>query len=336
MPFIKYSSIDTYATAEGNRLRGSEPSRKHHQFIVQHKYDGCNFQIIFEKASKYDAADSSSSSSVIKPIQFASRNRILDEHEEFNDYQTLVAKAYVKRVIENVTRYFIDSPHLTSINLYGELYGKVCKRVSYFAPSDDKSGVENELIFFDVKFNQVLKNVKFFLEWAKEMEMPAVETYLIGTFEECVAVDVTQYKTVTGDHIEGVVIKVFSCPDEESKSLRLKIKMKGFEEIRQKNKDKPPKERVVKYSASKVNCTDEVRAELDELDLYLNKNRMISVFSKRPWKSEERFVFANEVLADAFDEFKADNEEVTVDLELAKTVFLPKIFALIKYGRFFT
>jgi hypothetical protein len=321
MPFITYNSITNhYKTKEIDYFMNEKPEFAKCQFVVQHKYDGSNFQIIFEKDVE--------NGNQVQPVRFASRNCILEEHENFNNFKGLIVKDPYKTMLENIRKFFAESTELTNLNLYGEIYGNVIKRINYYGPGEDKT--ENKLVFFDAKFNEKSKTTKFFTEWAKEMGVPAVDTFLVGTLEECLAVDVSQFKTIAGDQIEGVVIKAYDHEDESICAFYLKKKMPGFDEIVVKKTPNKPEVKEAKPKLSHVKCTEEQKAQLEEFEAYLNQNRLTSAFSKKAWTKGETQGLANEVLADAFKDFKSDHEETKIDLELAKKAFMPDVFKLIK------
>ena len=324
MPFLSYNSIvNHYNEKEIDFFIKNNSDYLKADFVAQHKYDGSNFQIIFEKKSTEMTGDDSK---VFKPIQFGSRNCLLEENENFNNYKSVIKKEPFIKMLSNIEKYLNENPDLQSINLYGEIYGKVIKRINYYAP--DESQADNKLIFYDVKFNEIKKTTKFFMDWAQQMEIPVAETFLKGTYEEVLAIDVKKYKTVAGDQIEGVVIKPFDHEDFEIQSFYLKKKVDGFEEVSVK---KPTKEKVeAKPKQSNVKCTNEQREDLEKLENYLNLNRVQSAFSKKPWTKTETVALANEVLIDALKDFKIDNEKTTIDLDLAKKAFIQDIFKLIK------
>jgi hypothetical protein len=328
MPFITYSTITNYYnTKDIDYFQTENPEFAKCQFVVQHKYDGSNFQVIFEKNTE--------NNNEVRPFRFASRNCILEEHENFNNFKSLIVKDPYKKMLENVKKHFAATPDLTCLNLYGEIYGKVIKRINYYAPGEDQT--ENKLVFFDAKFNERSKSTKFFTEWAKEMEIPVVETYLIGSYDECLEVDVSQFKTAAGDQIEGVVIKAYDHENEAIRAFYLKKKMPGFDEIQVKKTPNKVKTTNVeaKPKLSHVKCTDEQKADMEEFEAYLNANRLTSAFSKKAWAKTETKALAREMLADALKDFRIDHEATKVDLELAEKAYMPDIFKLIKTENIF-
>ena len=338
MSFLHYNSITNhYNKKEIDFFLSENEGFVKAQFIVQHKYDGSNFQIIFSKEStspQKEAENDDEEKAPFKPLQFGSRNCLLGGNENFNNHKNIVKKEPYKSMIENVQKYLNETPDVNTIHLYGEIYGKVIKRINYYKPEEDQ---ENKLVFFDVMFNEKYKSSKFFIEWAEKMKIPVVENYLIGTYEQCLAVDVTQYKTVAGDQIEGVVIKPYDHENDNVQPFYLKKKAEGFEEIVVVKQAKKTKEKTEnnKPKFANLKCTDEQKVDLEQLENYLNPNRVKSAFSKKAWNKAETSALATEVLVDAMKDFKIDNEISTIDLELAKKAYMPEIFKLIKQENLF-
>jgi hypothetical protein len=150
---------------------------------------------------------------------------------------------------------------------------------------------------------------------------------------------VEDYKTAAGDHIEGVVIKAYECENELYEMFRLKKKMKGFDEIgKQKNsqqqteiEEKTHQQTSRTFKLNLSGYTDEQIEQFRDYESYLNENRVVSALSKRPWTKNERHFLAEEILADALADFQLDNDdEIAVDFNMVKKVFIAKVFNLIK------
>ncbi|RMZ96388.1 RNA Rnl2 family [Brachionus plicatilis] len=280
------------------------------QYIVEHKYDGSNFQIIFTKEQGGD------NESIVK-TQFASRNCILGPGDSFNSYKTILSEEKHKKALENVKNYFIES-NFESINLFGEIFGNVQKRIKY--DLDEK----NKILYFDVVFDGMYQNAKFFINWAKKMDLPIVESFMIGSFEECLNFDLNVCKTEAGDCIEGVVIKPYD--DETTKPFYIKKKMPGFEEIVVKKTEKNPKTKSEKDV--KLKAMFEQYPELENFSNYLNPNRAMSAFSKRPWTKKELPALANEIINDAFKDFKIDYETTKLTIDLIKKFYQSETFKI--------
>lgn len=184
--FIKYTSIEnTYNEKylKGRLIRYPELIKR--MYIMQHKYDGSNFQIIFKKN---------------EPVKYASRNKLLVEGEKFFGYKTFLPN--IKGVEETVQK-FLENSEFEEVNLYGELYGsKVNGRIKY----ESEAGLN--IKFFDVYFDRVVKSPEFFYEWTKKLEIP--EKFIVETMtpnpvslDDCLKFDTSSVKTNCDDIIEG-------------------------------------------------------------------------------------------------------------------------------------
>lgn len=320
MSFLSYKSIpNQHNDKEIREFFKFNPDYATKQYIVQHKYDGSNFQIIFIKET-----DEDNSTCEIK-IQYASRNCILEPGNSFNNFRAILDEEIHHKAIENIKNYLKES-NIQTINLFGEIYGNVQKRIKY-----DLDG-KNKILYFDLVLDGVYQNAKFFIEWAKKMGLPIVECFMTGSFEECLNFDLDTCKTEAGDCIEGVVIKPYD--DENTKPFYVKKKMKGFEEIIVKKTEKNSKTQSEKDSKCKA-FIDQY-PELEFFPNYLNQNRAISAYSKRPWTKKELPALANEMINDAFKDFKIDYEQTKLTIDLIKKLFLSETFKIVNEQNFFT
>ena len=268
--FLKYKSCNGYTKGDYDK------TCKDAQYVVQHKYDGSNFQIMF---IKFD--------NCIK-IKFASRNRILEK--DFNNHFCITKDKEHVDFFENI-RNFLKSSKYTTINLYGEIYGHVQKRIKYIDLLE-----MNKIKYFDVVFDGgKYECAKFFMKWANEMKIPTVETFFQGTLEECINFDISIPKSPFGDAIEGVVIKPYD----------FKKKQIGFEEIG-----------VIK---NKMKRKDGILFELNEFYKYLNENRAYCTLSKEPYTNISSAV--EDYLKDAFEAFKDDYNDIELSFDLVSKVF---------------
>jgi hypothetical protein len=314
MTFLEYGKIINYSEDKIGYFINHEPNLLNETFIVQHKYDGSNFQIIFEKNSDKRT--------------FASRNCVLEEKVKFNDFQTILKRDKYKILIDNVQKYLNESDNLNQINLYGELYGKVFNRVRY------SEKAENQIIFFDALFDLKLLPQQSFIEWSQKMEIPIVETFFIGKFSDCVKFDVSKIKTSFGDLIEGVVIKTYDKTlVHDDNIFYFKIKNDEFCEKMSQKEVKSPKEEktnVLTDNEFFKSLKENDKTMLLEFQCYINANRLKSVFSKKAWLKNEIQILANELLKDAHIDFKIDNQDANLDETFLKNVFMKDIFKLIK------
>jgi Rnl2 family RNA ligase len=318
MSFIHYSSIENHTNAKYiKKFFEHHPECLNEDFIVQHKYDGANFQIIFTKNPK--------------EIKFASRNLILDEYSKFNDYQNVIKEEKYQNLIKNIQNFIDENEDIENINLFGEIYGyRVCNRARY---SSDKT--RNSFKFFDVYFNGHKKAAKFFLEWSDKMGIPIVETFLIGKFDECVNFDVTNKTTSEGDLIEGVVVKPYTNQGDqpEQSSFYIKIKNEKFKEVEEKKLPKVKREK----SDNNVNTSEvdeklkllKLGGNISEFDRYLTVNRLLNTYGKQEWTRKDIPKLAETLLLDAYADFKKDFPNSTCDIVELKKYFTSKVFKMI-------
>ena len=186
--FIQFSSIENrynHKYVKGNLNRHPELGKQ--LFVIQHKYDGSNFQILFTKNDN---------------IQYASRNKMLTGDEKFFGYKKILPKIN-ENVLQKVQDYLNKSSEFRTINLFGELYGSpVNKRIKY------EEDCELRIKFFDVYFNNVIQSPKFFYEWTKAIGIPEdliVETMTKCpvTLEDALKFNTKSVKTKCDDIIEG-------------------------------------------------------------------------------------------------------------------------------------
>lgn len=190
--FIYYSSINKHYTYVNNSVK-NHPELAKELFVVQHKYDGSNFQVLFSKN---------------EPVKFASRNEMLNEEKKFFGWKNIIPRveADVLKKVQN----FLDKSDLKTINLFGELYGSaVNKRIMY-----EENSVLN-LKLFDVYFNGIVQSPKFFYEWTEKLEIPKV--FLVETMTDepvtlqaALEFDTESVKTKCGDIIEGNLCSLFN------------------------------------------------------------------------------------------------------------------------------
>lgn len=183
---MKYSSIENSYNDKYLRTKlRRHPELTKQSYIMQHKYDGANFQIIFQKKN---------------PVQYASRNKLLIEGEKFFGYKNVLSSI---QGVEAKVQEFLENSEYDEINLFGELYGdNVQNRIKY----ESNSALNIKL--FDVYFDKVLKSPKFFYEWTKKLEIPeklVVETMTPGpvSLDECLQFDTSSVRTNCDDIIEG-------------------------------------------------------------------------------------------------------------------------------------
>lgn len=301
--FIKYNSIVSLKQNHTNNLDKVDDITKNTIHVCQHKYDGSNFQIIFVK-------ETIGKEQVVRRA-YASRNVYLGDND-FNGYKEILANnVELKTALNNIECFLENSPNIKQINLYGEIYGqRVIRRIRY------ENDNFTRLVFFNVLFDGVYKDVKFFTEWTSKMNLPIVETFFTGTFEECLCINLNDYKTNAGDIIEGVVVKPYQCKNDNDNNngTYYKIKNEKFIEIE--------KVKIKKKLNHK-------QKDFTNFSKYLNLNRILNVHSKQNWHNEHIFTFVDAILCDALKDYNKDYVESN-HLSIDETrVFTKKLLEMI-------
>lgn len=185
MSFIQYSSIENHFSKYVDSMRSKYPELDRELFVVQQKYDGSNFQVIFSKN---------------EPVEYASRNKLLSENDKFFGYKKILPSLQgIRKKVQD----FLNSSEYETINLFGELYGSaVIKRIKY---DEDR---ELDVKFFDVYFDRVVQSPKSFNEWARTVGIP--DEFIVEhmtkepvTLEQALSFDLDSVKTKCDDIIEG-------------------------------------------------------------------------------------------------------------------------------------
>lgn len=239
-------------------------------FVIQEKVHGANFSFICDG----------------KNIQVAKRTTLIEEDEQFNNYQ-FVLDTYRNRIVELFSLITKDIPDVTTIHVYGELFGgsyghpdvekiptmvKVQKGISY-SPKNDFYAFDiciNQEYYLDVhQTNSYFKKTGFF--YAK--------TLFEGDLQSCL-----KYPNLFSTHIplwlgfpemesnfcEGVVIR----PSKNS------IFRNGSRVILKNKNEKWSEKSKVKRVVKPIEFTEEETTLWDILHSYLTENRLINVQSK--------------------------------------------------------
>ena len=75
--FIHYTSIENHYSNYVDEMRSRYPDLEKQLFVVQQKYDGSNFQLIFSRN---------------EPVKYGSRNKLLSENDKFFGYKKILPK----------------------------------------------------------------------------------------------------------------------------------------------------------------------------------------------------------------------------------------------------
>lgn len=328
MSFIHYFSIiNKTKTKEIDYVLDKHPEYLSETYIVQHKYDGANFQIVFEK-------------NAAQP-KFASRNCVLRETDKFFNYKEVVGAPEYAEMLRRVQEWLDRGPDCKTVNLFGELYGNdINKRVKYFEQK------ENRIVFFDVFFDGKMQSQKTFMTWAENLELSIVDHYLIGTYDECLKFDGSNVKTSEGSTIEGVVIKPYEvcgsdfyikvvneafCEQDTARRLinrRDKNRAAAKRERKQRSDNKFGESDAAAVDAAVDDVDADDERELDRFSAYITENRAINAFGKRTWAKSEIKDLAEYILLDAKRDY--DMEHKTLSFAKIKKFFGRKSFEIVK------
>ena len=236
--FIKYPKIEnSYQDKHIFKSFKFEPNLYHTNWVVEHKLDGSNLQIIIDENGH----------------RFASRNQLIGNTFQGVNLTDLIEKSGLLSKLKELFEGF----HMTSLNVYGELYGsRIQKRIQY--------GPVNYKII-DIAVDGSMMSPE-----QRDLLIPDeynIEHFLItDTLEKALEFDINTSSALieNDDLIEGVVIKPFSI----ASNFALKKKAEKFSE------NKPKSKKINKEYSIEVN---ELKNTFESL---LNENRLLSVFSQ--------------------------------------------------------
>jgi len=288
--FKKYPSIEnSYREKTINMFLEKYPQLKNETYIVQEKLDGANIQLIF-----YPCVE----------MKVASRNRIIERDENFNDVWNVIARDEYKELFDYA--HFYSNTYNKVIHLFGEIYGQgIQKRINY--------GPDKYISLFDFGTSEG-DELRL---WAPNYITtdPAFSKYVIDYTIINGLDEALNYKPENWNNIEGVVIKpyhnVYYSP--QGSIFYLKNKNPNFEE----KGNKPKKEK-------KQNFSDSVEYLHSEFGKYINENRVLSVFSKMGEIQDDKQIgeYIKAVIEDAKNDFIDDGNSVdSLDQKEIKYVY---------------
>ena len=286
----KYASIEnSYREKYIQRLLDWNPKVADFQYVITEKIDGSNIQLLFSPKEKY---------------KVGKRSCFLSEGENFYDIWGTLEKH--KDLTDRLQNY-VDTFNC-SVRVYGELYGEgVQKRINY--------GEGKKISLFDVVLIEEGKEkILSQLEMQKFMSQNGLMRYSVPVFKilsnlsQALDFDVDGLASILSpskDNVEGVVIKPYTevTFDYNGGLFYLKKKSEAFEEKMSSKKVKVQKEPV---SGELIQLQSEFRE-------YINKNRLLSVFSKEGEIEDPTQIgkYLGLLVNDAKEDFIKDHPEVT-------------------------
>ncbi len=295
MDFKKYNSIENhYSQKYLFKVLSQYPELGDIKYMVREKIDGANIQLVFTPN---------------EPMKVGRRSAYLKEDEAFFDIWNTLAK-YNADLLE-----FSGFSAMSgkSLRLYGEIFGKGIQDRVYY-------GDEKYIRFFDAYVDDVLLSQKEFEALFEDMKcehLLAPKITVANNLNEALNVDVnfnSKLSTKEDNATEGVVITpydrtVFLFSGDE----RLIIKKKNESFAETERKAKVPK---LEFNADHLAILTNFRG-------YINKNRVLSVFSKHgPISSiKDMGKYIKLVQEDAKEEFLKENELPPLDDKAQKIIF---------------
>lgn len=293
--FKKYSSIlNHYRSKEINWWLQEFPELLHAQYEIQEKIHGANIQLIFSPK---------------EPFLVASRNRVLEEGEDFYGVKALLYQRF-----DGFTSCVKATARLTEavITLYGEIFGPgIQKGVDY--------GSEKRIVFFDMAIDGEMESAEdtrnfFAAEGYLPLYIPQLA--VVEGLNNALEFD-TEIISAFGPNdpeniVEGVVIKPLLHTYTSHQGSRFLIKKKN-ERFKEKAKAKNP--------------APQVDSELERLHRefisYITDMRLQAVFSKHGEidSPSEIGKYIKLVLTDAKEDFEQENELPELNKKELKYVY---------------
>lgn len=294
--FKKYRSIENhYRQKYILNCLSQFPELEQAKFSIREKVDGANVQFFFKKGKK---------------MEVGKRSSFLNKNDSFFDIWTVVDKN--QQLLQRFQD-FVDSADF-EIRVYGELYGPgINGRVDY--------GPQQDLLFFDMELDGQMVCQKQFEDIMKLIGLENKIVPLIGYVEgllTALEVSCNFDSKVLGredNASEGIVIKPYDKDFILGNGSRFLLKKKS-----EKFKEKESK------ATAKIeeDLPQEVISLMLEFSSYINKNRVISIFSKYGEIKEPREMgkYIQLVVEDAKEEFLRDHTlPKDLDNKIKKKIF---------------
>jgi len=287
--FKKYTKITNHYNVPMGRLMGI-PNYHKTSWIITEKLDGANFSVIITKDN----------------IQFASRNRVLDENESFFNWQEVMGR--YREQLMTFTYWMLNNGY-ESMHIYGELFGAgVQKRIHY---RDDQ-----DFRIFDMRLNgeyiPVGETIKILMDTdTTDMFVPIV-TYK-NTLQEALEVSPEGLKVEgVGREVEGFVI----APYDELLYLDLYTPVR----IKHKTKAFCDKMNVKAKVRKKFEGSHEYQVLKPIWDSMINENRVLDLYSKHGKIQDPSEIgkYIKLMIEDVKEDFFEDNMELFKGLDKAE------------------
>lgn len=295
MSFKKYSSIEnTYRQKHILKYIKIFPELQNDEYISTEKIDGANIQFLFKPDEKY---------------KVGKRTSYIDEGDSFFDIWNTIDR--YKKEIQTIQDLVNETGD--EIRMFGELFGPgINGRVDY--------GKEKQILFFDAQFNDFWLCPKQFIDLMDYIDLSHMTVPVVGKYknlsEALSASENFNTKIISKENnpAEGIVIQPLNNVyiNQESRFV-LKKKSDLFAEKENKKKKARPKNVY----------PPEVLSAMGEFRTYLNKNRLIGIFSKHGeiQGPEQIGKYIKLLLNDAKEDFIKENGNIKITKDMEKIIF---------------
>jgi len=319
--FVEYHSIDVKGRKTKSQFAGAKKEDEN-VWVVLEKVHGCNFSFICNG----------------EHLGAARRTGLLDDHETFYGWQKVRDK-YREAVFflfrELSTKYAEDGEEepltVLSITIYGELFGGIyphadvpdlgllhCQKGVYYSN-------DIEFFAFDIlikaaskaqpsKIKKLWLNYRTAMKLFKKYNIFCAQPLKEGPFDECIKYDIKFNSTIPAllglpelpqNQCEGIVVKSIEPTfTAQGKRHIFKAKNAQFQEVN-------PKVPLTLYEKQREAARANLEKIYDEVERYINDNRMDTLRSKIGEVTTERINEASEAyFADVMKDFIKDQEEL--------------------------
>lgn len=288
--FKKYNSLEnSYQAKFISKFVDNNPELSTQSYIITEKLDGANIQVYFEPNTKR---------------RLGKRTSFIGDNDGFFHIETVIP-AFEER-FENIQKYVNMTGN--KVRIFGEIFGEgIQKRVNYGPKT---------FAFFDVEVNDILLAPRDSMHMLEGFNLPRVPFISFApNLSEALSINEefsTQVNPVPNNTSEGLVIRPFNKNyfDHNGNIFVLKKKSAKFSEKEDKNKP-------VKVLDTKVFVLNQ------KFKVYLNENRVLSVFSKSGPMTETKQIgeYIKLVLEDAKEDFLKENDISGLDKNQLKDVY---------------
>ena len=291
--FMKYPSIENrYQYKFIQRFINYFPEIVNEEYIIYEKLHGSNISFVFTKGKFY----------------ICSRNRILENEENFNGCRDVITNKYLEFIEYWKEKSLID---LNKYTFFGEIVGKgIQKGVDY--------GEEKNIYFFDFAINDELMPQCYFMTITQECKCDVAPIIKVCSFEEMMNYTNEFDSMILGKEnniCEGIVVKPYKKVIKFDNGSYFMLKSKN-EKFSEKSKVKKNKQKDSNISENIVN----LRIEFES---YINENRVNNIFSKEGIINDVKDIgkYITLILNDAKEDFEKDFDISDIDKKDQKYIF---------------